>query len=661
VPLLHLFPSFPADRIVYEDDDVIVIDKPVDVSTHAPDAGRSDDAFSRLKLALSERSGVSPDDVYLGIHQRLDRDTSGVLLFTRRKSANAGISAEFEGRKVKKTYLAVVANWPKRLDQGVLRDELVPAEGGKMQVVKGANAASHANAGRASVDARRDNPISRGARYDKGIARSRVQSQNSGRPNSARGNDARQNSARGNVNIAPEKSGTRRGDAAARFRHGDRSRPSPSRNAISAPRHEKGQLAVTRFRVLRREGSRALLELQPETGRTHQLRVQLAAAGGPIAGDTLYEGAPAVRLMLHASRLELRHPNGGARLDVRAPTPPELEQWLTEPKPVVAIDGPFFTSRVRAAIDARWALGRSTDTTAFRLLNRDGDGVEGLAVDVYGEHLIAHFFSSEALAHKEAILGALEALDPRGIYLKVHPKQSNNLVDPRTPDLAPSEPVRGVAAPDPLVIHELGLAFRVRLGDGLKTGIFLDQRENRRRVRELSKGKRVLNLFAYTCAFTVAAAAGGARETLSVDSTKGVLEWGKDNLEQNGLLRPAHVMIADDAIVWLKHAAKKGERFDLVVLDPPSFATTKTSRFAAADDFADLAARALGVLAPGGSLLACTNHRGISMRKFRKQLHEAGRVAAVTIAQLKDLPWPTDFPGAMDGEAHLKSVLVTVR
>jgi 23S rRNA (cytosine1962-C5)-methyltransferase len=574
VSLVHLFPSFPAERIVYEDEDVIGIDKPVDVSTHAPDAGRTDDAFSRLRLALAERDRVPLDDVYLGIHQRLDRDTSGVLLFTRRKSANANVAAEFEGRRVKKTYLAVVDGWPKQLQKGVLRDELTPAEGGRMQV-----AASRAR----------------------------------------------------------DQRGERRATRA------------------------KTQLAVTRYAVLRRDGTRALIELSPETGRTHQLRVQLAAAGAAIAGDRLYEGAPATRLMLHASELEMRHPRSGASLVVRAPLPRELEEWLVKPRLYVELGDPLFESRLATALGARWALGRSTETTAFRLVHGEGDGIAGIAVDVYGEHLVAHFFSGEALAHKEEILDLLMTLDPRGVYLKVHPKQSNTLVDPRTPDLAPKDPVRGVAAADPLVIREGGLAFRVRLGDGLKTGIFLDQRDNRRRIRDIARGKRVLNLFAYTCAFSVAAAAGGALSTVNVDASKGALEWGLANFQENDLLSSAHQMIADDALVWLKHAAKRSDRYDVIVLDPPSYATTKTSRFSAADDYSDLAARALVLLARGGILLASTNHRGISAGKFRKYLHEAGRIARSTIVQIKDLPCPPDFPAQMGAVSHLKSAIVTVK
>jgi 23S rRNA (cytosine1962-C5)-methyltransferase len=242
----------------------------------------------------------------------------------------------------------------------------------------------------------------------------------------------------------------------------------------------------------------------------------------------------------------------------------------------------------------------------------------------------------------------------------IHPKQSNTLVDPRKESLAPSEPARGERAPDPLVVREWGLSYRVRLGDGLKTGIFLDQRDNRRRIRDLARGKRVLNLFAYTCGFTVAAAAGGATETVSIDASKSALAWGKENLEANGLFTPSHAFVDVDVFEWLKIAGKRRDRYDIVVLDPPSYATTKTSRFSAADDYADLAARALAVVAPGGRLLACTNHKGISVRSFRKRMHEAGRIAGRAMLQVKDLPVPPDFPSAIGADPHLKSLLVTV-
>jgi len=577
-PLAHLWPTFASDRILYEDDELIVIDKPVNVSTHAPDAQRNDDAVSRVRAAIAVRDRVPEADVYLGIHQRLDRDTSGVLLFTRQRAVNAAVAAQFEGRKVQKTYLAGVVAWPAHLREGTLTHDLAPGEGGRMRLVQGG-----------------------------------------GRRGAASGREAREAAPRPGV-----------------------------------------QKAVTRYRVIRRVGNRALLELSPETGRTHQLRVQVGAVGAQIAGDRMYGTEPAPRLMLHAAKLVLAHPSTGEPLEVSAPVPTELTRWLEAPVPQAQTSDPSFEARLATAIEARWALGRSSDTTAFRLVHGEGEGLGGFAVDVYGEHLLVHLYSEEARAQKDAIIEQIDALGCKGVYLKIHPKQSNTLVDPHREELAPALPVRGEPAQDPLIIRESGLAYRVRLGDGLKTGIFLDQRENRRRVRELAAGKRVLNLFAYTCGFTVAARAGKAALTVSIDASRGALAWGAENLEANGFAASEDRLIDADALVWLKQAKKRSDRFDLVVLDPPSYATTKTSRFSAADDLPELAGQAMSVLETGGKLLACTNHRGIAPVKFRKQMHEAARQSGRTIVQMKDLPEPSDFPPPWGEGAHLKSLLITV-
>jgi 23S rRNA (cytosine1962-C5)-methyltransferase len=130
---------------------------------------------------------------------------------------------------------------------------------------------------------------------------------------------------------------------------------SPSVGRGRSDRKPSGQEAITRYRVLERAGARAILELSPETGRTHQLRVQVAAAGGAIAGDHLYGQQPAHRLMLHAARLELRHPVSGAPLEVQAPLPPDLSRWLSNPTPWSGTD--IFEGRLHEAIQARWALG----------------------------------------------------------------------------------------------------------------------------------------------------------------------------------------------------------------------------------------------------------------------------------------------------------------
>jgi 23S rRNA (cytosine1962-C5)-methyltransferase len=543
----HIWPEFRDEWVVHRDDAVIVVDKPAGVASQAADEERPDDIVTRLRSHLGGR--------YLGQHQRLDKDTSGLMVFALDRAANARLAAQFEGRGVGKTYVAGVIGWPRARERATLRDTLGPA----------------------------------------------------------------------------------------------------------------GKRAVTHVRVLARRGDRALLELVLETGRMHQARVQLARAGAPIAGDTLYGKTGAARLMLHASGLALEHPTRGGSVAYSSPPPAELTRWLERGDLGAAVydDPGALAAAIALAVERRWGLGRCVEgaraTTAFRLVNEEGDALPGLAVDVYDAWLVAQF-QADGASPRDRVLDALAGLGFDGVYVKVRPKQANILVDTRREDLAPRAPLRGRAAPDELGVLEEGMPLLVRLGDGLSTGLFLDQRGNRRRVRAMAGGLQVANLFAYTCAFTVAAALGGAERTVSVDASAAALERGRRNLVHAGVADDArHAMVAGDAFAWLARAARRGERFGLVLLDPPSYSSTKRARFVADHDYARLAADALAILAPGGRLLACTNHRGISKSRFRRILFDAARLAKRDATQVKDLPEPLDFPAPVGGEAHAKSVLVTLQ
>ncbi len=553
--MLPLFVPWRSSWVLHEDADLLVVDKPEGMSTHAPDASRRDDVVSRLQRWLAARNGTTPESQYLGIHQRLDRDTSGVLLFARRREANKNLAAAFEGRHVEKVYVAVVQRTRRGERHGTLTHELVPDADGRMRV------------------------------------------------------------------------------------------------ASPRERSKRAQHAVTHWRELARHGDRSLLELRPETGRTHQLRVQCAAEGMPLVGDTLYDGAPAPRLMLHARSLTLAHPSRGADVSFTASVPRVFEAWMRAEPESASLD-----ELIARAADARWSLADDPGTTAFRLAH-DGDALPGCTVDLYGDYAVASFFGPSADPN---VLDALARAGVRGTYVKLRPKHASTLVDTRREDVAPAHASRGEDAPAEFTVTENGLTYLVRLGDGLSTGIFLDQRENRKRLREMSQGKRVLNLFAYTCPFTVAVAAGGASRTVSVDVSAGSLAWGERNLAANGLTDARHVFVASDVFGWLDGAVARRDRFDLVVLDPPSYSTTRGSRFSAESDYRALATKAFAVLAKGGALLACTNHRGIVRMKFRRYLHEAARAAGHTLAQLKDLPAPSDFPPAPGEEPHLKSALATI-
>ncbi|MDI1446338.1 class I SAM-dependent methyltransferase [Polyangium sp. 6x1] len=558
---LDLWPLSTPGRLIHEDPDLVAVDKPPFVPTHAPE--RSDDVHRRLTAHYEATQPGAP--IYLGVHQRLERDASGVLVFTRRREANRSIAEQIERRRARRTYVALVRGTPGMLgrgkgpDRGVLRHRLAPGDGG---------------------------------------------------------------------------------------------------HRVLPPSAHAGQPSTVLFRVLDRHGDRTLLALTPEVGCPVDLPAQLGAEQAPIVGDVARGGDPAPRLALHLEELVLDHPRDGRPLTLRAPLPAFFSDFLEGNEGLSDVDA--IERRLREAAERRAWIARLPGTDAFRLANAAGDGLPGVTVDRYGDFLVVSLYDEDAEAARERILDAAYRLGPTGIYLKIRPKHASRIVDAREPQFAPKDPVRGEPAPEPLIVHELGLPYEVRLGDGLSTGIFLDQRENRRRVRDMAAGLSVANLFAYTCPFTVAAAAGGARRTVSVDVSRGSLEWARKNLDRIGADPAAHVLVEADAIKWLEKSAAKEGPFGLVILDPPSFATTKQTRFSAESDYKKLAASAIRVLSPGGHLLACTNHKGITHAKFKRVLQDAARDAGRGAAQVKEWPEPEDFPPEPGGEAHLKTVLVTL-
>jgi 23S rRNA (cytosine1962-C5)-methyltransferase len=575
---LAIWPNFRDDWIVYADAHIVVVNKPEGVPSQAADPERPDDIVWRLRAYFGAGA-------YVGTHQRLDQDTSGLLVFARRKDANASLAEQFEGRSVKKTYVACVTGWPRRRDHATLRSAIERGQGKAMRVSK-----------------------------------------------------------RGGPDAKP---------------------------------------AVTRATVRERCQDRAMLELELETGRTHQARVQLSYAGSPIAGDPLYGGSPAPRLMLHASAIELRHPGDGRPVRFTSPPPPEFAAWLARGDTGEAVydDDAVLVRTLSRAVERRWGLGRCDSgpraTTAFRLANEEGDGLPRLAIDVYGNWLCVQFRGDDGpwadRARRERVLDRVHALGFDGVYSKVRAHQLSRCCAPKQVSvstvvrtgagsnrLAPSDPVRGSPAPSEISILEEGVPLLVRLGEGLSTGLFLDQRANRQRVRAAAAGKAVANLFAYTCAFTVEAALGGARRTVSIDASAVALERGSANLKHAGVEDDGkHTFVRDDAFAWLKRAMRRGESWDLIVLDPPSYSTTKRGRFVAEDDYISLASSAMGILATGGRFLACTNHRGISRARFRNVMFEAGRAAGREVTQVKDLPVASDYPVPPGGEDHMKSVWVS--
>jgi 23S rRNA (cytosine1962-C5)-methyltransferase len=402
-------------------------------------------------------------------------------------------------------------------------------------------------------------------------------------------------------------------------------------------------------RVLQRSGKRMLLAVDSRA-RSQPVRRWLAQAGAPLAGDGDGEGPAARRLLLHAAGLELEHPLSGATLQLEAPTPPSFEHWLAggsaEPEPIDRL--------LREAADRRYLLGRRADTDAFRLVHEAGDGLDDVAVDVYARHAVLFVKEQVPAARCDALLDAIASLGFDGVYIKRRPRRANVTQAEARDALVPPEPQRGRSADSPLVVHEAGVAYPVRLDDGLSTGLFMDQRVARRWVQDHAADRSVLNLFAHHGAFTLAALAGGASASVTLDSSGAILDRARENLAFANA-GPAHELVRAEARDWCRASER---RFDLVILDPPSYSVAGKRRFRAEQDYAALAAAAMHCLADGGVLLACTNHRGIVRAAFRRQLAQAAKLAGRQVERMTELSCPADFPPPPGGECHLKTVLV---
>ena len=470
--------------MLFQDADLIAVDKPIGWLTHPDRATDRPDVFTFLGGGL-------------GVHHRLDVDTSGVLLFSRSTVGARLLAAGFEGGAAEKRYLAVV-----------------------------------------------DAPL-------------------------------------------PRSAGTLTGEVP----------------------EARGKPAETRYRVLRRGAAGVLVEACPITGRTHQIRAHLAAAGAPIRGDLRY-GDPldvrAPRLMLHCERIAL--PGG---------------RVFEAPPPVV-----FAAARGDSA-GLRAGLRVDPDNTCFRERNGAGDASPGVYVDRYGDWLwVQHDAGAPEIPLPTA----------RGVY------RIDALRDRSQGRQAPPAHVAGGRAPQPLAVRENGIEYRVVLGDHLSTGLFLDQRPQRGWLRARADGARVLNTFAHAGGFTVAAAVGGAARTVSIDLDRDWLARIPGQLEANGVDPDPrrHDTIHGDVFDWLRRLSRRPDRFDIVILDPPSTSVgARGRRWSAAQDYTALVAAALPLVAPGGRLLTVTNHRGVTPARFF-ELVSAGLPPDAVLERVGTMP--LDFP-----------------
>ncbi len=536
--------------VIFEDEHLLAVNKPAGWNTHAPAPFAGEGIYDWLRHR-------EPRWATLALIHRLDKETSGALLFAKTALANRSLTDQFARRAVRKRYL-LFTDRPPREPRFVVRSCLVRS----------------------------------GEKY------------------------------------------------------------------LSRPPHAGGDLAETKFRVLDRAEvvqwltkaglsptGLSVLEAVPLTGRTHQIRVHAADHGLPILGDTLYGGSPAPRVCLHAAGLGLTHPASGHPLELAAPLP-----RLDQPR-----------------LELRKAILEPELTDAYRLVHGASDGWSGWSVDRLGDYLLSQAGEPPTPAQRQHLERLCQSAGARGVYHKLLSRQVRH-----TPAAAASpQLVLGEAAPARFAVRENGLQFELSFNEGYSVGLFLDQRDNRRRLLtahvgagfalasardEAGQKLEVLNAFAYTCAFSVCAARGGARVT-SLDLSKKYLEWGRRNFALNGLEAGAHDFIFGDVFDWLRRLARKGRRFDVILLDPPTFSQSKQSGvFRAERDYGKLVRLALPLLKPQGVLFASSNAAGWLPEDFQKTIRSALSAAGAVARQSLYVPQPPDFPICRAEPAHLKTL-----
>jgi 23S rRNA (cytosine1962-C5)-methyltransferase len=527
--------------VIFEDEHLLVVSKPAGWNTHAPAPYAGEGIYDWLKHREPRWSS-------LAIIHRLDKETSGVLVFGKTPLANKSLTEQFTQRQVHKKYL-------------LLTDREVPKK-----------------------------------------------------------------------EFAVKSSLLRIGEKHA-------SRPG-------------GELAETKFTPVAdakfavHSAGLKMVFAEPFTGRTHQIRVHAAESGFPILGDTLYGGTASSRVFLHASEIAFTHPASNESVKFFAPVNFDLEPHLA----------------LHAAVIEPEA------TNAFRVIHGASDGWPGWFVERLGSFLLSQSETPLSTKQTEELKWLARHFFSRGAYHKILSRQ----VRRSTTTEASPQLVLGEASPERFEILENGVRYEMSFNEGYSVGLFLDQRDNRRRlltghiaaefsIPEIRNSKfEILNCFAYTCGFSVAAAKAGARTT-SLDLSKKYLEWGKRNFVLNGLDPAAHDFIYGDTFDWLRRLAKKGRAFDAVVLDPPTFSQSKEyGTFRAEKDYGKLVTAALPVLKPGGVLLASTNAADWPPENFLADLEAAVQAAKRKILQRHYVPQPPDFPISRAEPAYLKTVWLRI-
>ncbi|MDF0480431.1 class I SAM-dependent rRNA methyltransferase [Vagococcus sp. PNs007] len=327
--------------------------------------------------------------------------------------------------------------------------------------------------------------------------------------------------------------------------------------------------------------------------------------------------------------------------------------WVVSHTKGTIINQDFLEKCFRLAGEKRHHFKVNDQTTAYRLFNGEGDYFGGITIDIYNEYALFSWYNASIYSHKKLFIDAFKAVFPeiKGAYQKVRFTEKG---------LAESEHVYGSEAPEPLLVKENGVTYATYMNEGMMTGIFLDQKEVRGLLVDgLATGKSVLNTFSYTGAFSVAAAMGGASSTVSVDLAKRSSPKTKEMFEVNGLSLDNNKIVVMDVFDYFSYAKRKELAFDMIILDPPSFARNKKRTFSVAKNYGDLVAEVSELLTKDGLLIASTNAANISYDKYVSMIEETLKANGKRFKRLDTHRLPQDFainPNFKEGN-YLKVII----
>lgn len=523
----------PPPCVLFEDDHLLVVHKPSGLNTHAPSPYAGEGLYEWLKHR-------EPRWASLAIVHRLDKGTSGLMVFARSPEANRSLTSQFATRRVRKAY--------RFLTHRFRPEKTLEVRGSIVRV---------------------------GEKY------------------------------------------------------------------FARPEGSPSDFAETHFRSLGPSGPFLEWEAAPLTGRTHQIRVHAQSLRLPILGDELYEGAAYPRMCLHAAQLAFDHPVTGAPLEFSCPA-----DFQVEP-----------------ALRLRSLLIDPAETDAFRLLHGASDGAAGCYLDRFGPTLLAETTEAEVTVEQRRRLE--DALRLLGVDSCFHKLLDAQVRRSKVGEASPRR-LSGTGT-STFPVRENGVRYEISFEQGYSVGLFLDQRDNRRRLLQNHvaagfplfadglAGREVLNTFAYTCAFSVCAALAGAHTT-SLDLSRKYLEWGRRNFSLNQLALAGHDFVQGDVFDWARRFQKKGRLFDVILLDPPTFSQSAESGiFQAEKHYGKLVGAVLPLLRPEGILFCSTNAQRIEPEQWISQIEQTLAHARRRPRQKHYAPQPVDFPISKTEPAYLKT------